>query len=124
MKIAVIGGDGTGPEVTREALKVLEAVSKMDGFTYELNHLDWGSERYLKSGEIIPPGGVELLQQHDAIFLGAVGHPDVTPGVIEKRPALGIAVPIGPVHQPAPRQVISRCRNTHWPANHRKTLIL
>ena len=84
MKIAVIGGDGTGPEVTDEALKVLDAVSKSDGFEYSLNHLDWGSERYMKSGEIIPDGGFDLLREHDALYLGAVGHPDVTPGVIEK----------------------------------------
>jgi 3-isopropylmalate dehydrogenase len=84
MKIAVIGGDGTGPEVTQEALKVLEAVSKLEKFSYSLNHLDWGSERYMRTGEIIPPGGFDVLRAHDAIFLGAVGHPDVKPGVIEK----------------------------------------
>ena len=84
MKIAVIGGDGTGPEVTHEALKVLNAVSKIDGFEYELTDLDYGGDRYLKTGEILPEGSVELLRQHDAIFLGAVGHPDVTPGIIEK----------------------------------------
>lgn len=84
MKIAVIGGDGTGPEVTNEALKVLAAVAKLENFTYSLTDLDWGSQRYLKTGEIIPDGGIELLRQHDAIFLGAVGHPDVKPGLIEK----------------------------------------
>ncbi len=84
MKIAVIGGDGTGPEVTAEALKVLKAVSEVESFDYELTPLDWGGERYLKTGEIIPEGGLDLLRAHDAIFLGAVGHPDVPPGVIEK----------------------------------------
>ena len=84
MKIAVIAGDGTGPEVTCEALKVLKAASEMDGFQYELTDLDWGSERYMRTGEILPEGAVELLQGHDAIYLGAVGHPDVTPGLIEK----------------------------------------
>jgi len=84
MKIAVIGGDGTGPEVKDEALKVLKAVSEIDNFQYELTDLDYGGERYLKTGEILPEGSVELLKQHDAIYLGAVGHPDVTPGVIEK----------------------------------------
>ena len=54
MKLAVIGGDGTGPEVAAEGLKVLEAVSKLDGFTYELEHLDWGGERYLKTGVVLP----------------------------------------------------------------------
>ncbi len=84
IKIAVIGGDGTGPEVTREALKVLAAVAKLESIEYQLTDLDWGSARYLRTGEIIPDGGIELLRQHDAIFLGAVGHPDVKPGLIEK----------------------------------------
>ena len=84
MKIAVIGGDGTGPEVTNEALKVLAAVAQAESFAYELTDLDWGGQRYLDTGEIIPDGGIERLRAHDAIYLGAVGHPDVTPGVIEK----------------------------------------
>jgi 3-isopropylmalate dehydrogenase len=83
-RIAVIGGDGTGPEVAREGLKVLEAVSKLDGFTFELDHLNYGGEHYLKTGEILPPGAVDKLRKYDAIFLGAIGHPDVKPGVLEK----------------------------------------
>ena len=84
MKIAVIGGDGTGPEVTQEAIKVLDAVSKLEGFTYETTDFDFGGERYLKTGDILPDGAVDALKQHDAIYLGAVGHPDVPPGVLEK----------------------------------------
>ena len=84
MKIAVIGGDGTGPEVTQEAIKVLDAVSKLEGFTYETTDFDFGGERYLKTGDILPEGAVDALKQHDAIYLGAVGHPDVPPGVLEK----------------------------------------
>lgn len=84
LKIAVLGGDGTGPEVTAEALKVLDAVSKLESFKYELNHLDWGGEKFLKTGVILPEDGVETLKKHDAVFLGAVGHPDVKPGVLEK----------------------------------------
>jgi 3-isopropylmalate dehydrogenase len=84
MKIAVIAGDGTGPEVTREALKVLDAIAKITGFEYTLTDLDWGSQRFMRTGEIIPPGGLDVLRAHDAIFLGAVGHPDVKPGLIEK----------------------------------------
>lgn len=83
-KIAVLGGDGTGPEVVAEGLKVLAAVSRMEGFTYTLSHLDWGGDRYLKTGEIIPPGGLDLLRGFNAIYLGAVGHPDVAPGILEK----------------------------------------
>ena len=84
MKIAVIGGDGTGPEVTLEALKVLKAVSEIDKFGYELTDFNFGGERYLKTGEILPAGAVEDLRRHDAIYLGAIGHPDVAPGVLEK----------------------------------------
>ena len=84
MKIAVIGGDGTGPEVAAEGLKVLEAVSKLDNFTYELEHINWGGEQYLKTGVVLPEGAVEKLRTFDAVFLGAVGHPDVKPGILEK----------------------------------------
>lgn len=84
MKIAVIGGDGTGPEVTREAIKILDAVSKLENFSYQLTDLDYGGERYLRTGEILPEGALDLLRQHDATYLGAVGHPQVPPGVIEK----------------------------------------
>ena len=84
LKLAVIPGDGTGPEVTAEALKVLDAVSKLEGFTFETTHFDWGGARYLKTGETLPPGAVQTLRQFDSIFLGAVGHPDVKPGILEK----------------------------------------
>ena len=84
LKIATIPGDGTGPEVTAEAMKVLAAVAKLEGITYDVEPLDWGGERYLKSGEIIPAGGLDLLRAKDAIFLGAIGHPDVAPGILEK----------------------------------------
>ncbi len=83
-KIAVIGGDGTGPEVTAEALKVLKAVSQLEGFDYTLRDFDFGGERYLRTGEILPGGAVQELSEIDAIFLGAVGHPDVAPGILEK----------------------------------------
>ena len=84
MKIAVIGGDGTGPEVTAEALKVLAAVAKRDGIEYETTDFDFGGERYLRTGETLPDGAVDELKKFDAIYLGAVGHPDVAPGILEK----------------------------------------
>ena len=59
IKIAVIGGDGTGPEVTAEALKVLDTVSKLEGFGFELQDFDFGGERYLKTGEILPETTVD-----------------------------------------------------------------
>ncbi len=83
-KIAVIPGDGTGPEVVREGLKVLEAVSGMKGFKYELVNYDFGGERYKKTGEVLPESAIDELRKVDTIFLGAVGHPDVKPGILEK----------------------------------------
>ena len=83
-KIAVIPGDGTGPEVIREGLKVLEAVSKKAGFKYEKIVYDVGSERYKKTGEILPESVFKELKGTDAIYLGAVGHPDVKPGILEQ----------------------------------------
>jgi 3-isopropylmalate dehydrogenase len=84
LKIAVIPGDGTGPEVTNEALKILNAIAPLEGFKYELTHFDWGCERYLKTGETLPKGGSDELRKFNSVFLGAVGHPDVAPGIIEK----------------------------------------
>jgi 3-isopropylmalate dehydrogenase len=84
IKIAVIPGDGTGPEVTAEAIKVLKAVAGIEGFGVELEHYDFGGARYLRTGQVLPPGAVDELRRFDAIFLGAVGHPDVPPGVLEK----------------------------------------
>ncbi len=84
LDIAVIGGDGTGPEVTVEALKVLAAIAKRDGFTYTTKDYKFGGEHYLRTGETLPEGAADQLRSHDAIFLGAVGHPDVAPGILEK----------------------------------------
>jgi len=82
--IAVIGGDGTGPEVTREALKVAEAAAGRFGFKLNWQHFDFGGERYLKTGEVLPDSAVEELRKFKAIYLGAVGHPQVKPGILEK----------------------------------------
>ncbi len=89
-KIAVIPGDGTGPEVIREGVKVLRAASERFGFKLDLDYFDWGGERYLRTGETIPEGGIEELKKHDAIYLGAIGHPDVPPGILEKEILLRI----------------------------------
>jgi 3-isopropylmalate dehydrogenase len=83
-RVAVIPGDGTGPEVVAEALKVLEAVAAVAGFTYALTHYDFGGERYLRTGETLPDAAIEEFKQHDAILLGAIGHPQVPPGVLEQ----------------------------------------
>jgi len=84
LKLAVIPGDGTGPEVTAEALKVLAAVARLDKFNYSTKEFDWGGERYLRTNETLPAGAVETLREFDAIYLGAVGHPNVKPGILEK----------------------------------------
>ncbi|MBL7155919.1 MAG: 3-isopropylmalate dehydrogenase [Candidatus Omnitrophica bacterium] len=83
-KLAVIPGDGTGPEVVREGLKVLEAVSKKCDFKYDKVMYDFGGERYKKTGEVLPDSALDEFRKMDAIYLGAVGHPDVKPGILEK----------------------------------------
>ncbi len=83
-KIAVIPGDGTGPEVTAEAVKVLKAAENKFGFKTELTEFDFGGERYKKTGETLPDSAIEELRQFDQILLGAIGHPDVAPGILEK----------------------------------------
>lgn len=83
-KIAVIPGDGTGPEVVNEGLKVLEVAAKKFKFKYEAVSYDFGGERYKKTGEVLPDSAVKELKKFNAIFLGAIGHPDVKPGILEK----------------------------------------
>ena len=83
-RIAVIGGDGTGPEVIKEGMKVVDAVAKTSPFTIQWIPYDLGGERYKKTGEILPDSVVAELRKVDAIYLGAIGHPDVKPGILEK----------------------------------------
>lgn len=82
--IAVIPGDGTGPEVIAEGIKVLDAVSGRFGFKLAFSFLDYGGDRYLRTGEVLPENAVSDLRKYDAIYLGAIGHPDVKPGILEK----------------------------------------
>jgi 3-isopropylmalate dehydrogenase len=84
MNIAVIPGDGTGPEVVAEGLKVLAEVARLEGVTYDLHQLDYGGERYLRTGQVISDDEVQALRRFDAIYLGAIGHPEVKPGILEK----------------------------------------
>ncbi|MGI5939917.1 MAG: 3-isopropylmalate dehydrogenase [Thermoleophilia bacterium] len=83
-KIAVIPGDGTGPEVVAEGLKVLEAAAAQQGFTYTLSTYDFGGERYMRTGETLPDAALDELREHQAIILGAIGHPQVAPGILEQ----------------------------------------
>ncbi|MCI6888048.1 MAG: tartrate dehydrogenase [Lachnospiraceae bacterium] len=77
-RVAVIAGDGIGPEVISECRKVLNRVSELDGgFRFEFDEYPWGCEYYLKHGEMMPADGIEILKQYDAILLGAVGYPGV-----------------------------------------------
>ena len=82
--IGVIRGDGTGPEVVGEALRVLEAVRAAEGFEVDLVEFDLGGERFLRTGETLPDDELARLRRMDAILLGAVGHPDVKPGILER----------------------------------------
>ncbi len=82
--ISVIPGDGTGPEVVAEGIKILKTVSEKIGFSLNFNHYDLGGEHYMASGEILPDKILESLSKTDAIYLGAIGHPDVKPGILEK----------------------------------------
>ena len=82
--LAVIGGDGTGPEVVREAIKVLDTAAKKFSLKLNYTHYDIGGERYLRSGEVLPDSIVAELRKFPAILLGAIGHPDVKPGILEK----------------------------------------
>ncbi len=82
--VAVIPGDGTGPEVAAESLKAMDAASAVYGFSLKYHEYDLGGERYLRTGETLPDSVVNELLQTDGIFLGAIGHPDVKPGVLEK----------------------------------------
>ena len=83
-RIAVLPGDGTGPEVVTEGIKVLDAAAAKFGFQLAFQSFDFGGDRYLATGEVLPDSAVAELGQFDGIYLGAIGHPDVKPGVLEK----------------------------------------
>ena len=83
-QIAVMPGDGIGPEVVKEGLKVVKAASEKTGFRYHTIEYDFGGERYLKTGETLPDSTLEELKAMDAIYLGAVGHPQVKTGILEQ----------------------------------------
>jgi 3-isopropylmalate dehydrogenase len=83
-KIAVIPGDGTGPEVTVETVKVLKVAAEKFNFKVDLTEFDFGGERYKRTGETLPDSAVGELRKFNSILLGAIGHPDVAPGILEK----------------------------------------
>ena len=83
-KIACLPGDGTGPEVIAEGVKVLKAAAKKFGFSMKFDTFDWGGTRYVEQGSIMPDDATEILKKYNAIYLGAIGRPDVAPGILEK----------------------------------------
>ena len=83
-RLALIPGDGVGPEVMAAALECLTAAGDRHGFGIETHEYDLGGERYLRTGEVLPAAVKQELADHDAILLGAVGTPDVPPGVLER----------------------------------------
>lgn len=89
-KIAVIPGDGTGPEVAREGVKALEAAASAAGFDFDAAWFDYGGDRYLETGVVLTDEELEGLKDFQAIFLGAIGHPDVKPGILEQGILLNI----------------------------------
>ena len=82
--IAVVPGDGIGPEVIEGALMALDAVADAEGFALEVTNYELGANRYLKSGEILTDNDLQRLSEHEAVLLGAVGDPRVPPGILEK----------------------------------------
>ena len=82
--IAVIAGDGTGPEVIGEGRKVLDAAASKFGFKLNYHDYDLGGQRFLRTGETLPDSVLAELRKFDAIYLGAIGHVDVKPGILEK----------------------------------------
>jgi 3-isopropylmalate dehydrogenase len=82
--IAVIPGDGTGPEVVAEGIKALEKIGNRYHIDFSFKEFDFGGDRYLRTGQVLPEDAVRELGAHDAIYLGAIGHPEVKPGILEK----------------------------------------
>ena len=89
-QIGVLPGDGTGPEVVAEGIKVLDAASKRFGFALNYSFYDLGGDRYLRTGETLPEGVLTELKAQNALFLGAIGHPGVKAGILEKEILLRI----------------------------------
>lgn len=91
-KIAVIGGDGIGPEVLAEGIKVLNRMAELDGsFAFDFTYFPWGCQYYLEHGEMMPEDGIEQLSRFDAIYLGGCGvsrgaGPHLSPGPFDQNP--------------------------------------
>lgn len=84
LKIAVVGGDGIGPEVVNEGVKVLKRLSELSTLDFEFKEFNLGANRYLETQELLPESVKKELSTYDAIYLGAIGDPRVKPGILEK----------------------------------------
>ena len=82
--ITLLPGDGTGPEVVNEAVKVLENTSEQYKIKFNFTNNDLGGDRYLNTGELVTEKDIEQFKSSDAVLLGAIGHPDVKPGILEQ----------------------------------------
>ena len=89
-RIVVVPGDGTGPEVVAESLKVIQAASQRFAFAFETSSFELGGERYLATGDTLTKADLDELRRHDAILFGAIGHPEVKPGILEQEIILGL----------------------------------
>ena len=83
-QLAIIPGDGIGKEVIAAGMDVLDAVSEISSFQFEPEYVDIGSDRYLRTGELLPDEDIALLKKKDAIYFGAIGDPRVKPGIMEQ----------------------------------------
>lgn len=83
-KMALLPGDGTGPEVLKEGVKVLNAAAQRFGFSFDTTEYNFGGDRFLATGEVLPDSAIDEFRKFDVMFLGAIGHPDVKPGILEK----------------------------------------
>ena len=89
-RIGSLGGDGIGPEVLDQGLRVLEAVAEESGIDIELVDYPYSGAHYLETGELVPPEVIDEWRELDAVLLGAIGHPDVEPGLVERSVILGL----------------------------------
>jgi tartrate dehydrogenase/decarboxylase/D-malate dehydrogenase len=106
-KIAAIPGDGIGIEVIEAGLRALEALAERDGgFTLDVTHFDWGSDRYKREGALMPADGAEQLRAFDAIFFGAVGAPDVPDHLTLWGPRLAICQPLDQYANVRPTRIL------------------
>ena len=109
IRLGVIAGDGVGPEVMAESLEVLGIISRLEGLEYELVRFDLGGERFLRTGDVLPEDEISRLARCDAILLGAVGHPGVAPGILEKGILLRLRFDFHQYVNLRPIQLYPRC---------------